>query len=52
MRDDDLVAALNEVGYGLRSLLDRGHLLGKIVAQGVTAESDDYALTHYYNTSF
>ena len=49
---DDLVASLDEVGDGLGSLLDGYHLLGKIVAQGVAAEGDYYALTHYYNTSF
>ena len=49
---DDLVAALDEVGDGFGGLLDGDHLLGEVVAQGVSAESDYYALTHYYNTSF
>ena len=44
--EDHLVPVLDEVGDGPGGLLDGGHLLGEIIAQGVAAQGDDDALSH------
>ena len=44
--DDDLVALLDEVNDGAGGVLDRLHLLRKVLAKGVSAEGDDDALAH------
>ena len=41
-----LVALLDEIGDGPGGMLDGGHLLGQVLAQGIAAQGDDDALTH------
>ena len=49
MRDDDLVALLDQINDRLCRDLDRGHLLGKILSQGIAAQSDHDSLFFIHN---
>ena len=47
MHDDDLVALLDQVDDSLGSRLDGLHLLGKVGAEGVSAQGDNDTLSHF-----
>lgn len=47
VHDDDLVALLDQVNDSLGSRLDGLHLLGKVGAEGVSAQGDNNTLSHF-----
>ena len=47
MHDDDFVTLLDQVDNGLGGRLDGLHLLGKVGAEGVSAQGDNNTLSHF-----